>query len=182
MVQKPESITLPIPIKIVEYKHFIEQCCDFVFDVESLGDDFNKCAKFKLVIMELLTNAIKHSKTLSYLEIIKARDKLIVRKIDEGSRFLFKDIFSNELIEFPLTVFDGEMKLTALLGNNYELPLLLRSKNSVEFLLPEEVEFDSIFSIPENFGLLIIKKCSDYFYYHFDEENNRNIFEVVFNF
>lgn len=181
MLQNTESITLPIPIKIVEYKHFIEKCCNFISDIGSFSNDFSRCAKFKLVIMELLTNAIKHSKTISYLEISKTNNQLIIRKIDEGNKFTFIDTFSDEIIQFPISHLTTTKKVTAMLGNNYKLPLLLKDGNSLEFLEPFEIDY-STNSIPENFGLLIIKQCSDYFYYHFDEKNRRNIFEVIFNF
>lgn len=181
MLQKPESIILPIPIRIVEYKHFIEQCYDFINDLDGFSSDYSRCAKFKLVIMELLTNAVKHSKTVSYLEIIKAENQLNIKKIDGGNKFTFKDIFSEEIIQFPMPHFTNEKKITALLGNNYKLPLVVKSGNKVEFLEPFEVDYSDMV-IPENFGLLIIKQCSDYFYYYFDENNNQNIFEVIFNF
>ncbi|MBD3749162.1 MAG: hypothetical protein IE931_06690 [Sphingobacteriales bacterium] len=180
MLQKPGSITLPIPIKIVEYKHFIDECCAFINDIDSFCNDYSKSAKFKLVIMELLTNAVKHSKTVSYLEIIKTDDQLIIKKIDGGNKFAFKDIFSNEIIQFPMPHFTHGKKITALLGNNYKLPLVVKSGNKVEFLEPFEVDYSEM-NIPENFGLLIIKQCSDYFYYYFDENKKQNVFEVIFN-
>lgn len=179
MLQKPESITLPIPVKIVEYKHFIEKCCAFINDVDSFCSDYSRSTKFKLVIMELLTNAVKHSKTVSYLEIFKTNEQVIIRKTDNGNKFSFKDIFSNEIIQFPIPHSATEKKITALLGNNYKLPVMLKGGNSVEFLEPFEVDY-STGIIPENFGLLIIKQCSDNFYYHYDEKNNQNIFEVIF--
>ncbi|MBU1372203.1 MAG: hypothetical protein KJ820_05595 [Bacteroidetes bacterium] len=131
--------------------------------------------------MELLTNAIKHSKTESFLEITKMAHKVIVRKIDAGQKFNCKNAKTNQDIKIPIMDFISEIKINARLGNNYELPILIKSKNQIEFLEPENLNHDSFFNIPENFGLLIIKQCSDNFYYYYDNKKSINVFEVIFN-
>ena len=181
MVYNLNTLKLSIPSKIVEYKYFIEHCCDFILDLENFGNDFNRIAKFKLVIMELLTNAIKHSKTESFLEISKMDHSLIVRKIDSGQKFNCKNSETNQDLQIPIKDFTAEFIINVRLGNNYELPILIKGENHIEFLEPENLNHDSFFNIPENFGLLIIKQCSDNFSYYYDNKKNVNVFEVIFN-
>ncbi|TKB97899.1 hypothetical protein [Pedobacter cryophilus] len=180
MVLKPNHLSLEIPLFINEYKLFIESCCDFIKDVPEISSDFRKSAKFKLVIMELLTNAMKHSKTTSFIHVIKEKQQLVIKKIDYGKRFYFKDAITNKDYDFPINDFRSIEKIKASLGNNYELHLLVKSNCKVEFLKEEEVVYESVFDIPEHFGLKIIRQCSDSFHYHFDEAQNQNIFEVIF--
>ncbi len=181
MVDNSNILKLNIPAKIVEYRYFIEECSDFILDVKNFGNDYNKMTKFKLVIMELLTNAIKHSKTDSFLEITKMENSLVVRKIDSGQKFNFRNKENDQELLIPIKDFKSEIKINARLGNNYELPILLKSEKHIEFLEPENLNHDTLLNIPENFGLLIIKQCSDNFYYYYDEKDNINVFEVIFN-
>ena len=180
MVLKPNHLALEIPLHINEYKFFIETCCDFVKDVPEISLDFKKSAKFKLVIMELLTNAMKHSKTTSFIHVIIQKQELVIKKTDYGRRFYFRDAVTNKEYDFPINDFRSGEKIKALLGKNYELHLLVKSNCKVEFLKEEDAIYESIFDIPEHFGLKIIRQCSDSFHYHFDENQNQNIFEVIF--
>ena len=180
MVLKAEKLTVSIPSQINEYRLFIERSCDFVRDVPALSNDFSKVAKFKLVIMELLTNAMKHCRKESYLVIEKSFAEIIVKKIDNGPRFLFADFHTNKQYILPFTDVELDMEISALLANNNKMNLRVNNKNSVEFLAPEEIIYHSIFEIPEHFGLLIIRQCVDSLYYHYDEGTEENIFEVMF--
>lgn len=181
MALKPERLKLEIPNQLHDYKSFIDNCCVFIGDVSDVSKNFAETAKFKLVIMELLTNAIKHGGTSSFIEIDKLSNQLIIRKIDEGNKFSFKDFHSDNIHRFPLDILPGT-KVTALLGNNYKLTLLVKSQHILEFLEPEEIDYHSIMDIPEHFGLMIIRQCCDVFHYHYDEQSNQNIFEVIFEY
>ncbi len=181
MVLKSNECTFEIPDVINNYKIFIEKCCFYISDVHKISHNFKQSAKFKLVIMELLTNAMKHSKTNSFIQIIKLDSQLVIKKIDYGRRFSFKDALTNQLHDFPFNFIKNEIIINALLGNNYELPILLKSNSKVEFLKPEEVLIESVFDIPEHYGLKIIRQCSDSFHYSYDESSNQNVFEVIFD-
>lgn len=178
---KPNHLSLEIPLFINEYKLFVECCCDFVKDVPQISSDFKKCAKFKLVTIELLTNAMKHSETTSFIHVTKRKHQVVIKKTDHGKRFYFKDAITKKNYDFPINDFISGEKIKATLGNNYELPLLVKSNCKVEFLIDEEVIYESVFEIPEHFGLKIIRQCCDSFHYHFDAAKNQNIFEVVFD-
>lgn len=180
MVIRAEKLTISIPSQINEYRLFIERSCDFVRDIPAHSSDFSKVAKFKLVIMELLTNAMKHCRKESYLVIEKSLSEITVKKIDNGPRFSFADFHTNKQYILPLTDEEVNVEINALLANNNKMNLRVRNRNSIEFLAPAEIIYHSIFEIPEHFGLLIIRQCVDSLYYHYDEITEENIFEVLF--
>lgn len=182
MVFKSKKLTLEIPIHIGSYKIFIETCCNFVNDFEPLSSDFKRLSKFKLVIMELLTNAMKHSRAVSFLELESKEDEIIIKKMDSGCPFSFSDAETAELHNFPLSGFSYPTKLTALLGNNYKLDLLIKDESLIEFLEPPEVDYFSMHEVPENFGLMVIRQCASAFHYHYNHPQGKNTFEVVFKF
>lgn len=182
MVQKSQILTLEIPAQISSYKIIIETCCNFISDFSPLANDFKRIAKFKLVIMELLTNAMKHCKITSFLELHYTHNELIIRKIDGGSRFTFKDYDTDEHYHFPLINFTKPTTIQALLGNNYQLSVTVKSEHLIEFLEPAEIDYLNISEIPENFGLMIIKQCSDEFHYYYNPEKEENVFEVLLRF
>lgn len=180
MVVKTGNLTLEIPVQITTYRVFIDQCLDFVIQNSSLGKDFKKTAKFKLAIMELLTNAMKHCKVVSYLDIQCYPDKVVVKKIDSGQRFTFKDVDNDKHYDFPIDPFTQPSKINARLGNNYTLFINIKSQNQIEFLEPPLIDYLSIDEVPENFGLMIIKQCCDTFHYNYNKALSQNIFEVIF--
>lgn len=182
MVSKSKKLTLEIPLHIGSYKIFIETCCNFVSDFDPISSDFKRLSKFKLVIMELLTNAMKHCKVVSFLELELMQDKIIIKKIDEGKPFSFVNDDTNNLYEFPITNFTEPTQITALLGNNYKLDVKVKNDSIIEFLEPPVVDFTSIEAIPENFGLLVIRRCVDSFHYYYNHPAGKNTFEVVFKF
>lgn len=182
MSLKSQKLTLEIPVHIGSYKIFIETCCNFVSDFEPLSRDFRRLSKFKLVIMELLTNAMKHSKSLSFLELEIFENTIVVKKVDSGSRFNFADSSSKIVYDFPLTNFKFPTSLNVLLGNNYTLDVVIKDENLIEFLEPPEIDYLSAQEIPENFGLMVIRQCASSFHYHYNHPQGKNTFEVVFNF
>ncbi|HTN18836.1 MAG TPA: hypothetical protein VL125_00100 [Pelobium sp.] len=182
MVFKSQKLTLEIPVHIGSYKMFIETCCSFVSDFEPLSGDFKRLSKFKLVIMELLTNAMKHTRATSFLELEAGENEIVIKKIDSGSRFSFSDSKTEKVHNFPLTDFEYPTQLTALLGNNYKLDIIVKNESLIEFLEPPEIDYLSLNEIPENFGLMVIRQCASSFHYHYNHPEGKNTFEVVFKF
>jgi anti-sigma regulatory factor (Ser/Thr protein kinase) len=181
MNSKLEYFVLEIPPVINDYKILIDKCCQYIIDVSEISADFKRLAKFKLVIMELLTNAMKHhSLASSFIEILKIDTQLVVRKVDNGEIFSFIDAETLEIYEFPLNFLKSEKLVVGLMGRNYALSLMLKSITKVEFLNIIDLSYESVFDIPENFGLKIIRQCSDSFHYYYDNETNQNVFEVTF--
>lgn len=178
---KLDHFVLIIPSVIIDYKLLIDECCKYVLDVPMISNDVRRLTKFRLVIMELLTNAMKHHHLAnSSLQIFKMNSKIIVRKVDNGKIFSFKDAKTSEIYIFPLNYLKSEKIIVVLLGINYMLSLMIKSNLKVQFLNNDDLATASILDIPENFGLKIISRCSDLFYYYYDEANNQNVFEVIF--
>lgn len=182
MVFKSQKLILEIPAQISSYRTFIDTCCNFVADFEPLSGDFKRLAKFKLVIMELLTNAMKHTKAISFLELEIGEDEISIRKIDAGSRFSFLDSKTGKSYCFPLTDFHYPTQMLAVFGDNYSLDILIKNEDLIEFLEPKEIDYLSAHELPENFGLMVIKQCASSFHYHYNVPDGRNTFEVVFDF
>lgn len=182
MVFKSQKLTLEIPRQIGSYKIFIETCCNFVSDFKPLASDFNRLSKFKLVIMELLTNAVKHTNQIAFLELETKENELLIKKTDSGKTFKFSDAESANCYTFPLSGFDKPKFLTAVLGNNYKMDILIKNDNLIEFLEIPEVDYLSIQEVPENFGLMVIRKCVSTFHYHYNHPAGKNTFELVLKF
>ena len=181
MNSKFDHFVLEIPSAIIDYKILIDKCCQYVMDVPNISGDFRRLAKFKLVIMELLTNAMKHHNLAnSTIQIFKINSKIIVKKVDDGKIFSFKDAETLEIYIFPLNFLESEKFIVGLMGRNYILSLEIKSNTKVEFFNIDDLTYESILEIPENFGLKIIRQCSDSFHYYYDEESNQNIFEIIF--
>lgn len=180
MVVKTGNLTLEIPVQITSYRLFIDQCLEFVTENSSLNKDFKRTAKFKLAIMELLTNAMKHCKAVSCIDIQCYTDKVVVKKIDSGQRFTFIDVDTDKHYSFPIDSFTAPLKINARLGNNYTLFINIKSNNQIEFLEPPIIDYLSMEEVPENFGLMIIKQCCDTFHYQYNKALSQNIFEVIF--
>ncbi|RKD14326.1 hypothetical protein BCY91_07515 [Pelobium manganitolerans] len=182
MASNAKKLTLEIPVHISSYKMFIETCCNFVSGFEPLATDFKRLSKFKLVIMELLTNAMKHSRAVSFIELEIGSREIIIKKIDSGNLFTFTDDATGILHGFPLTAIAPSTRLCALLGNNYKLDVLVKNENVIEFLEPAAVDYDDVQLMPENFGLMVIRQCASSFHYYFNSHEGKNAFEVIFKF
>jgi hypothetical protein len=180
MEKKEIKLHIELPKHIINYRDFIDQCHDFVVANSFLSTDFKRLAKFKLAVMELLTNACKHDNDHCTLDIIVTKNLVEIKKIDTGKRFSFKDAQTSQDYTFPIDPFSNPKRVNALVGQNYNINIGIISNTKIEFLEPPEVDYLSIDHIPENFGLMVIRQCVDKFYYTYDNEKSLNIFEVLF--
>ena len=60
--------------------------------------------------------------------------------------------------------------------------ITIKSENCIEFLEEPEPDFSNIQEIPENFGLMVIRRCASTFHYCYNPDNKQNTFEVAFHF
>ena len=181
MAKKAIKLSIELPKYISNYRGFIDQCHDFVVAHSFLNTNFKRLAKFKLAVMELLTNASKHGNDNCTLEITVTKNLVEIKKIDAGRRFSFKDSQTDQDYTFPIDPYSNPKSINALVGQNYSINISIISKTKIEFLEPPEVDYLSIDHIPENFGLMVIRQCVDKFYYTYDDEQSLNIFEVLFH-
>ncbi len=126
----------------------------------------------KVILTELLTNAIKHSGAgQSTLLICITNQNINIVKKDAGRPLA--------LLSHPeLAAADASLQLA-----NDVMHSLYASVNAVKtinFTCTEHhlPQFIDVSSVNEHFGLLIITKAADNFYYYYDEEAGINVFSV----
>ena len=133
----------------------------------------NQC---RHVIVELLTNAVKHSGTdHSLLNVDIADEEISIRKIDNGRSFYLKKYGHLPLHES----FVGE-QIEIHKDDFYCIYALVDSPYSLTF---EVVEYpihspDQILEMEEHYGLLILLKSSSSVRYSFAEAEGLNYFDV----
>jgi hypothetical protein len=177
---KALKLCISLPKSLSNYREIIDQCHDFVLNNSFLKGDFKRLLKFKLVIMELLTNATKHGNTNCQIEINVSNNLISIVKQDTDNTFSFIDLDTQKNCRFPLDDSIVSKNINALLGPNHSIILNVISTTKIEFLEPHFDDSSSVDQIPENFGLKVIRQCSDKFYYTYDVVNSLNLFEVLF--
>ncbi|MDB5014409.1 MAG: hypothetical protein JWQ25_2611 [Daejeonella sp.] len=135
--------------------------------------------KSKLILTELVTNAIKHAHTNEFKLIVGIESDLVkLTRIENGNPF---SLFSEgRALEWPLSSnFIGKnvMILKDKMSNMFAV---INDYYNIEFKLEEYSKDDDIVidTLLEHFGLIIITKLSDKFNYSYDPANHLNIFEA----
>lgn len=130
--------------------------------------------KAKIIIIELLTNSLKHSNSESTLIHVNMDEKgLIITKLDNGNPLsLLADTNSSQQ-KIPVS-------------NDILHTLYARSKmkDQIHFSYEENKMNDIVKTndIVEHFGLLIITKAADEFIYTYSHQTKENAFIVTINF
>ena len=127
--------------------------------------------KTKVIITELLTNALKHSGSNRTLIDIKVTKKILtITKTDQGN---------------PLSLIDktnlNRNRVAITSDALHTLYARSTAQNQVQFLF-EENDLDDVTAtdnIIEHFGLLIIAKAADIFVYTYDRRAKSNTFVVT---
>lgn len=140
--------------------------------------------KCRLILTELLTNALKHSLSQETIISISIDDeKLQITKFDHGRPFYLARWKEREELEWPLHGYDGKKlviyeDLMCCLYGYIESPFKL-SFSTKDFPVKTPPRPKEIL---EHFGLMILTKASHYFTYVYDPEEKANIFrsEILF--
>lgn len=128
--------------------------------------------KSKYILTELLTNAIKHSFTKNTLFKIDIENNVLkLVKTDNGSPL--------SLILHANNAYPHEEIVTA--DAIHVLYAQYQNLSCIKFFVKENMDEGAldINNIMEHFGLLIITKSSDEFYYHYDPKLALNRFEAI---
>jgi anti-sigma regulatory factor (Ser/Thr protein kinase) len=137
--------------------------------------------KLKMILVELLTNSLKHSgQDNTVLKVGTAGNKISIRKTDTGNGLAVR--CGENLLEWPLpgrhhtdeiiTIYsDSSAILKAKLHNNCCLRFFIEDT--------EETDPVNISSLAEHFGLMIITRACDTFDYEFDINTCTNCFTVT---
>ncbi len=171
----PITITLEIPNnpdKISEYTRTILSSIQ-----EHMALDIGYQRRIKLIMIELMTNSIKHTTekntiiemTIDYLH-------LSIQKIEKG----LKIQFSASSPQLPFEELDKILNVSFSEANKHHIQPL--SEFKFKFLKPCEEDDMTIDQIPEHFGLYIITMASDSFVYQYNPELGENSFIVHLNF
>ncbi|MEO7214399.1 ATP-binding protein [Mucilaginibacter sp.] len=136
--------------------------------------------KVKLVLMELLTNALKHSDGgKTEIELYLDPENITIKKNDTGN---------------PLVVYSGGIKHEWPLPGNHQagrtvcvyswngcnLSIALKNNCRAEFLVEETgPEQTDLLNLPEHFGLMIIARACSSFEYEFEIDTCKNEFTAV---
>ena len=141
------------------------------------GDILFKC---KVIITELLTNAIKHagnSKTVFNIETDETR--LVISKTDHGMPLYLINTRNNSAAD------DGQISKRLISADPLaSLYANWESENHIRFTSEEGSldDFLSVEQVMEHFGILIITNSSDEFTYTYHKEIRSNVFRVLINF
>jgi len=135
--------------------------------------------KCKVIITELLTNAIKHpgkGKTLFNIEANETA--LVISKTDYGLPLYLINTRNNSaraIAETNKRLISAD-PLSSLYAN-------WESENHIRFSSEEGSSGDfSVEQVMEHFGILIITRSSDEFTYMYHQKTRSNIFRVLINF
>jgi hypothetical protein len=135
----------------------------------------------KVIITELLTNAIKHAGQSSTLfHIGMDEKKLVICKTDNGLPLYLIDANHHQSVQDKpdhLKKLISADPLSSLYAN-------WESENHIRFTSEEGSldDFLSVEEVMEHFGILIITNSSSEFTYTYKKETNANIFRVRIDF
>jgi hypothetical protein len=172
----PKMPTPKIGLKIPDHPDHIQS---YIFEVlrelgqyTTLTQDVER--KVKLILIELITNSIKHSTDPdALLQLTLDHPKLTIEKIDVGLQIIFE---SAEQIPFK----EINKTLQVSFANQNSQHIKVTDHYKFRFLDNYDDQF-SLENIPEHFGFFIITVASDSFEYEHDPESKKNTFIVQIN-
>lgn len=143
-----------------------------------------KISNCKQILIELLTNAVKHSHADSTLIQININNKSIeITKSDKGRKFYLNNYTSWPPLSWPLEKkYIGE-KIKIYEDDISNLYAIIKNEHRIVFEI-EEYPINKVTSnsnLLEHYGLLIMAKFSNEFYYLYNPETNTNQFTALIN-
>ena len=168
---KPIVIDLDIPSDPDEISGYIKKVIDLLTEYTPVGIALER--KIKMILVELVTNSIKHSTDVNgSIKFTINHPNITIQKVDKGLKIEFTQQ------SLPFKEVNKTIKVSFSEQNNHQIKILDPYK--FKFLDPykEEITLDYL---PEHFGLYIITLASDSFIYQYDPESNENSFIVLLN-
>ena len=130
--------------------------------------------KIKLILVELVTNSIKHSKDPDALIMLTINHpQLTIEKVDVGLQIRFA---SAEQI--PFKDVDQTARISFSEKNSYDIKIMDQYRFKFIDTFKDHMDINHM---PEHFGLYIITVASDGFEYQHNPESKENIFIVNIN-
>ncbi len=171
MESLPIVIDLQIPKDPDEISGYIRTVMQLLAQHTHL--DIGLERRIKLILIELITNSIKHSSDSSgIIKLTISQPNITIQKVDKGLHIKFTTQ------SLPFEEIDKTLKVSFSAQNSHQIKIL--DKYKFQFLDPfkEELTLDYL---PEHFGLYIITLASDCFIYQYDPELKENNFTVLLN-
>jgi anti-sigma regulatory factor (Ser/Thr protein kinase) len=134
----------------------------------------------KVIITELLTNAIKHAgKGATLMQIETDENRLLISKTDNGMPLYLINTRNNASAQVEAA---NKRLISADMLNS--LYAIWETENHIRFSSEEGSldDFLSVEEVMEHFGILIITRSSDEFTYTYDRDSRSNIFKVLITF
>lgn len=135
-------------------------------------------ANLKMILVELLTNALKHARQSdTTLKIELTGDKINIQKTDSGNGLAISS--GDNLLEWPLPGMHYAGNIITIYNDaNAMLKAKLQDNCNLQFFIEETEEINpiDINNLAEHFGLMIITRSCDTFTYHFDIDTCSNNF------
>lgn len=145
--------------------------------LEHVDLDLGYQRRIKLIIIELLTNSIKHSKeATTVIQLVITQPHLSIHKIEKG----LKIEFSSNSPQIPFEDVENTLNISFSESNTHNIQPLGAYK--FKFLKPAAEEELDITHMPEHFGLYIITLAADSFVYQYDPDLGENTYTVRLNF
>lgn len=171
----PVSKQFLLPNTRQSIKSSVQDLLDFIVNqLPATIDKDGVSFKIEVILIELLTNGIKHAGTKdTFLEITVDESHISLDKKDFGNRYQPGNITSL-LVHNP-----GHRELLTKDGL-HNMYAVVQSDTCLKFTC-EEVNDDEdldVNDLMEHFGLLIITKASDAFTYEYNIEQGLNTFSV----
>lgn len=143
--------------------------------------DESTAQKARVVLIELLTNAIKHGGAAECtLEVIAAEDKIIIKKSDIGEALGLR--CDGLLYKWPLPgVHQGGRSISIYGDGTCTLKGSLADGRRIRFFIEENIKpaAEALYNLPEHFGLMIMTRACLAFEYEFDIATCTNNFTAT---
>lgn len=156
---------------------------DIIDHVKETGISENTESKLKMILIELLTNSLKHAKhNQTLINVTLNGDEITLKKMDGGNPLCLAS--AEGLLEWPLPGRHHTGKVIPVYADiDSVLKCRLHDNCRVAFFI-EETELTNaadsdINNLTEHFGLMIITRACGLFEYEFNIENCTNNFIVT---
>jgi len=150
----------------------------------TIGPDFSDSleGRCRMIITELLTNALKHSNiSESLITLVIDKTKITISKSDSGSPFYLNACGDRDAMKWPVEVSLSNSEIIIYEDDMCILKGSIKSPFKINFYtedLPVQIP-PRPKNLLEHFGLMILTKSSDSFTYHYDSENKTNTFQAA---
>ena len=170
MNRLPITIDVEIPNEADKIYDYTKHILGLILEHTVL--DLTHQRRIKLIVVELITNSIKHSNGHpAQFQLIIDHPQLSILKLEKGLQIEF-----SSPQQIPFENIEEKLKISFSESNNHLIQPL--DKYKFKFLNPVQEDELSLDKMPEHFGFYIITLASDSFIYQYDPEMKENRYIV----